>query len=364
MSLLTALELHAGVREGLQKIQTQQGDDLLPEEIDYFLNIEQDKLWNNLITDNFQNPVIRQQLIQNLIVKNKSVPVYKTSDTDDFFDSESMFAILPANFGYILSSRPKVYDDCQDMEVSTENVTEYYLVIKFPISSQSTGPYYINSRLTINGTDIYISEANAGYASKDEYFQVVKEFTNKVNKEGKYNVYWEKYDNVYEKNSLIITSGKTPITIISSATIDTFYETQEQADTSTSSQRKSISRAKVDVSSISTPPFYGICDMKESDDIYLTKKNVYYASKATNPYGVIADNKIFYLVDKTFIITDTLLDYVRKPQTISLYLNQSCEFGGTAPNMIVDGAVQRLKLVLENPSYEGFVRDNQYRGKY
>jgi hypothetical protein len=344
MSLLTVLELHAGVREGLQKMQTTQGDDVQPEEIDYYLNKEQDKLWNDLVTNNFQNPVIRQQLIQNLIEKNKKLPVYVTEEGDDFFDGESAYAVLPANFGYLLSSRPKVYADCQKMEISNTTSTEYFITMQFPISEQTTGPYYISSRLTINGVDNYVSEANLGYNSAAEYFQVVKEFMDKINKEGKYGMYWERYDDFYQKNSFIIVSGNTPLEPIASAIMLTYYEIFGQVDKSLLILARQRTRRKVDVSSITLTPFYGVSDMKESDDIYSIKKNTFYASKPTNPYGVISGNKIFYLVGKNFIITDTLLDYVRKPQTISLYLNQSCEFGGTAPNMIIDGAVQKAQV--------------------
>ena len=58
-----------------------------------------------------------------------------------------------------------------------------------------------------------------------------------------------------------------------------------------------------------------------------------------------------------------LIDYVRKPRQISLALNQGCELAGTAPRLIVDATIEYLKLVIENPSYQAVLQDNQIRNQ-
>jgi len=54
-------------------------------------------------------------------------------------------------------------------------------------------------------------------------------------------------------------------------------------------------------------------------------------------------------------------DYIRKPRTISLSLNQSCELADTTHHKIVDLAVEILRLDTKDPVYQATVQDTQNR---
>ena len=101
----------------------------------------------------------------------------------------------------------------------------------------------------------------------------------------------------------------------------------------------------------------------EGDDLYKFRKNKFYKPYKLEPHSTLVDQFLIAYRDKSFIITDLTIDYIRKPREISLVLDQGCELAGEAPRIIVDKTVEYFKLVIENPAYRGIVQDNELRNQ-
>ena len=102
--------------------------------------------------------------------------------------------------------------------------------------------------------------------------------------------------------------------------------------------------------------------LKEIDDVYQYRNNTFYVPKIEETYGVIQQGKLWIQIPPNVIITESVLDYIRKPRRISLALNNACELSGTAPRRIVDLAVERIKLETDNfQAAEQLQRSQQLR---
>ena len=100
---------------------------------------------------------------------------------------------------------------------------------------------------------------------------------------------------------------------------------------------------------------------KEIDDVYLNNTNTFFKSKKSNPYSNIAEGKLHVFQPEKSIIATLRMDYIRRPARISLALNSACELSGNATRRIVDLAVERMKLITENPTVQAFQQEQQLR---
>jgi hypothetical protein len=104
------------------------------------------------------------------------------------------------------------------------------------------------------------------------------------------------------------------------------------------------------------------CKIQENDQLYSAlKENTYYRTVSNE---VATDQTFDYFInyrDESFIVTRMYYDYIRKPRTISLSLNQSCELADSTHNKIVDLAVEILKLDIKEQTYPLTIQDTQLR---
>jgi hypothetical protein len=66
---------------------------------------------------------------------------------------------------------------------------------------------------------------------------------------------------------------------------------------------------------------------------------------------------------ESFIVTRFACDYIRKPRTISLALNQSCELAPQTHPKLIDLTIEILRLDIKDQAYPQTVQDTQLRNK-
>jgi len=362
MGLLTVLEQHIAVRDGVQKHSSSQVENFYPEEIDHHLNKAQDVFMDSLTSESFSNPIIRNEYFQNILVRNYVMNGIIPTNADSFYEENMVYGILPANYLYHINSRALLTDIC-GLETPPSPVSNSFntLRIEFPISTKASGPYYRSTTLKI-GPDIYTSKATVGYSSSDEYFEVVSELLNLVNSDKKYNLYWEQFNGVQYPGKFIVTNGTETINGLPyqnpNTVLTTFHNEPAVQDRQIFGVYIDDTQSSYDASetSVWVPTI-----LKELDDIYLNNTNSFFLSKKSNPYGNIAEDKLYIHLPEMSIIPTLRIDYVRRPARISLALNSSCELSGNATRRIVDLAVQRMKLITENPTVQAFQQEQQLR---
>ena len=378
-SIVTALDMHIEVLQGLQKVDSFQQDMFQPEEIDFQLNKQQDRFVEQLTNQKFQDRQVRLDYIKNLIVKNKTLPVYIPLATDSNYEANMQYGVLPSNYLHMVSDRSEIVTrkSCDDIVYTPESTNQTIQILQFPDPEVDpvTGSYYLGLEITeFNNAsnrfyksrfDVDLQNPTLGskITEPDYISPLVKDILENINLQtfgSKDQVYWEYYRGEYYPKSFIIVSDQQMV-------IRTFLN-DGNPQGSINSQATPVPVQQVinkDVLKDNKDGLTTIVENKlsEGDELYEFRKNTFYKPTIQEPHSTLSEGFIYLYREAGYILTALTIDYIRKPRQISLLLNQGCELAGSAPRLIVDAAVEYFKLVIENPSYQGILQDNQIRNQ-
>ena len=374
--LSTAYEMHVEVLQGLQKVDAYAQQTFESEEIDLHLNKQQDRFIAELVGKEFEDKQLRLDYIRTLIVKNHVLQAYvPVSGVDLFYEPDMVYAVLPPDYLHRVNDRSSILQStgyCRDLTsiITQIEQAEYMAVVEFPETSLTVPPYFTG--FTIYKTEasiespIYTMPAGfVGYLQDTEArFMLINNTLDFFNFDTAFKatgtkVYWERYRGMYYPNSYIFIRSVpswTTIRIKTDTNDDPPLVGTALTVSFTSNTYKTLGLSTEDTDKKTSIAGNG---MTEGDKIYDMNKNIYYRTSVMEPISAMADNMLFAYHDKSFIITQQVIDYVRKPRQISLLLNQSCELESVSARAdIVDRTVQYLKLILENPNHREILQDN------
>jgi hypothetical protein len=370
--ILTAFEMHLEVLQGLQKVDGFQQDIFLPEEIDLHLNREQDRLVATLFNKEFEDKQLRLDYIKNIVTKNRQLEVYVPDPNEYGYEPNMVYGVLPNDYLHLVNDRSLVTFStapglCVDLgSVLTETVTERFAILPVPESSLSTGPYYKNFRLvaTIGGSDVVLYTAPAvlqNQPGKEGIYSIIRNIT-EYNFTG-YTFYWERYRDMYYPNSFIILTDNTNVSQFTFAS----DRQDDSPDVSITEPVQTLDYLQYDDTAVLEIASRVNTEVEnrlvEADDMYELRKNVFFRTSKKEPVSSIDKGFIRIYREKNFIVTALTIDYIRRPRQISLHLNQSCELAGNAPRLIVDGCIEYIKRIIENPAYRVMQEDNITRNQ-
>lgn len=350
----TVKELHIAVRQSLQKVNSNQNRNFLPEEIDWALNVNQERYVKSRIkrTETNTGFALDQKMlddISDLIVPNYSARVIK-------LNSNTGYIPLPSDYLQLIRDYSKIYTDCNKDFAVTEQSSEYVGFVKFP-NSTKTSQFYNDFNITLNYTDVIPktlilfnnTDYSKVYSSPLEKFYLVNLVLEDVNIYGFNNeipvkLYWERYKSYYRPDSFIIVS---PIIFTGTLRVD-------------SSATNTISVIKTDFELF----------QQKSDRVIpnILSVNSNLSELLADPFAkpnkdfarsYLAYDNLYGIFDSTFIISELGIDYIRKPRQISLSLNRMCELNEQTHQEIVENTVQYLMMVTENPIYTTKQQDNK-----
>lgn len=177
---------------------------------------------------------------------------------------------------------------------------------------------------------------------EDSKFMLINLILEELNKREDLEVYWEKWNGHYVKNSLlIIDSSKVGYTMSYSDTIVYSILKPNQFN-----HYKEL-----------TGRVYPI-DLFSSRHEFEALVNPYYDRNShLNPKGVIENGRFMLLEGQSFSISKCTIVYYKKPRLISFRHNQTCEI--TINREIIDLAVQRLKAYVKDEGYQHIVNESQ-----
>lgn len=370
--LNTVLEQHIEVLQGLQKVDSYKQDMFQAPEIDLHLNKQQDRFIDDLFGKDFQDRQMRLDFIRPLIVKNHKLISITPVSTELVYEPDMVYGILPPDYLYRVNDRSQVGQSsvsCQDLSslIESTEINEYVSVLPFPITTLTIPPYY--NTFEIAKTEgalesvIYTSPtAFTGYLTdKEAKYMIINNSLESMNRTlgPTTRIYWESYRGEYYANSYILVRDDAAWTQVKATAYKPTDPVTIDKETSSSFTGETYHKTDFKSGTPSTILKYVDNQMTEGDKLYELNKNDYYKTDAQEPISAMSADFIHIYKNKSFIIREVVIDYVRKPRQISLLLDQSCELSSvTARANIVDKTIEYMKLLIENPVYREFQRDN------
>jgi hypothetical protein len=360
---LTIFELHLSVNQRLQEVASYKRDKLFPQEIDLALNKAMFRFLEKGVDENFQGNQINLGDIMGLIRKNKINEVITPSISDPLYEDNilNVYSTIPPDLYWLIDSRAEVISDPLNCDTAptlgTQIITEYVCPVAFP--SGGSNPYFAS--LIINGTiipNLYSAPnpINTGFTSSNSAYILINNIVESFYRHPTIKVYWERYRDVYYKNCLIFVSPSNTGNITISGTGFTSSTGTVVATNYTVYNRALISNlASKDVK---VSP---IKSTKENLLYSSLKQNQFYKTRKIEP---LMDQTLDYFTiyrEESFLVTRMYYDYIRKPRTISLTLNQSCELADSTHPKIVDMAVEILRLDTKDATYPATTQDINQR---
>lgn len=346
--MITAQEVHIEIQQQTQKIASNVFDKFLPEEIDWIYNKNEARFIESNVrpkgtAGRFEINEASLDDLQTILVKDYEAITFKQKDG-------LCYGVLPDNYTYLVNDRSLVLSNCSSLfTTNTSTYSEVVGKLKFPNSTKLVSPYYSTFNIIINGITVFdIADYNisSGLSSVNEKFVLVNLVREELIDEA-YTIYWERYRDVYERNTFIIVSNSA---MTGSITIDSV----------TNSMTTSISTYNIYDPNVEVESNNRLTKSNRLPDVLFN--NVFHKSIPRSPVSNLVDGKIFVnYSEKRFIVNKLLIDYIRRPQKLSLILDNSSELPETAVRKICDLSAEYIKVLVESPAYQQKLQDNMVR---
>jgi hypothetical protein len=359
---MQVFQLHLEVNQRLQEVASFKRNKYFPEEIDAALNKAQFRLLEKGVEKKFQDDQINLGTVSALIQKSKPLELIIPSTVDPLYEPNTLlsYSVLPPDMYWSVNVRAEVLKDplncTQAPNLATTSIVEY--VAKVPFLTSTTPPHYANLTLISSVKGVLYqapTPINAGVIDEPGKFVLIDNLVEHFYRNNTIKVYWERYRDVYTKNTFILVS-KDPIgTITLSATGLTSNIVVSSSTSYTIYNRNAINPNAQSLTSVSTRT-------EQQDLLYqsLTQNQFY----NTSDFEPIVSQTLDYLIayrEKSFLLTRLYIDYIRKPRIISLSLNQTCELSDVTHPKLVDLAVEILRLDTKDENYAATVQDTELR---
>lgn len=347
MKSLSVREMIIETQLQVRRLGGNRREALLDEKMVWRLNTAQDRIIKDAIRPDptsarFLINQIANSEIQRIISPNVSLTAFK--DT-----SWRSYAYLPPDFAYLINDRTNVLTDCTNgFDDPITDVNYQLFIVSFPDSQLAEGPYYKNINIKLGETITPFNTAGAPTINaKFEFVEYIqKRFQDLSPSDTPYTVYWESFDKYYYNNAFILVG---------------------QVGIPTPSLNIDGIEADVKPLVITRRPYTPVGDEVpnrsiKGDFLYdVVSHNYYDAPSPRSPIAQLADNKLFVFSSKRFLATGLIIDYIRKPRRISLYLNQACELDGSVHEKVCSVAAELILSNVEAPSYQNKVQENLTR---
>lgn len=345
---MTIDEMHITVGQDLQKINTYANANILREEIDFHLNRNTRNFVDNVVgklksnpatTTDFQENQRLLDSIHTLHVKN-----YYTNCFIDSNDTDLVFGILPANYRHLVKDSSELARTCNTGDKTEITSKVYTYLLPFLAQVDSLG----DLELEIEGMPIFTLSSLNGYADGvdiDTKYQLVNLILDAFP-----NMYWERYNDTYKKNTFIYVSDKV-ITLTYSINgspnevegVPTTHKVYRFLDKDALIRRPNRLNKDVNLDFVRIHPF----------------------EKTTweSPISTMSNGKVFVYQDADFKVKRLIVDYIRRPITVSKSMSVNSDLPEDAQERILEQTIIHLKGIIQDPSWQIAVQQNQLNTK-
>lgn len=340
----------------IERLDGKKRDGLSEQKILWRLNTAQDWLIKSWIKPDEKNPgrfLIDQKSntdIQKIFAVN--VPLQTIIDEDD-----RVYAYLPYNFRYLINDRSRLLENCKEEFEEAEDEIDYPRIVKgvkFTNSVKATSKYYtdINISIVKAGATTTRSLSTDGADSAKEKFEFVDYIIDQVRQMG-FVMYWESFGSIYQADTFLLVCN-----LGESLNITINVDGTSLAGTSFTLPTVNIYKTDLDRDLMSRASNRHM----KGDFLYDAMLHNYYDQpEPDSPVSHQADGKIYVHQSKRFLVSEVLIDYIRSPRRISLYLNQTCELDGSNHREVCSIAAEMYLGNIEAPNYITKVQENVNR---
>lgn len=338
-------DMHIAIDLELNKLNSNLYDIILQQEKDYFLNRAQERLIKQYYSpksnpkgEGFEMSQKRIDDLRKLLVPNYYDKVYLLPFTDFDYSSKLRF-YFPDDYMFLASQRSRVYyNDCGTIVISNNTETVNYYIMEVPsvdysdfyIKEQGAGSNYIDSTsypilnsLSSLDKTVFIEFLISTWNSN---FQILTG----------YKAYNSRYKSITSPGNIIfVQTSNTPLTV------EYLFGGETPIEFTTEGQNYTYLTATNGMEGVVVNRF------AQEDDIYVMQMDPFNKSAIeSGPNTIITEDFIDVFINRQeFIVKEIAISYLRKPKSISLELNQSCELAEHMHAEIVRDAVN---LLLEN----------------
>lgn len=363
---MTPREIHIAIDLGLQKAGSFAYDNIKDEFKDYAFNrmgdayiIEKTTRSIDSKQSGFEDNINRLSTIRELVTEANLTVLNQTSQ-------KRQYSLLPYDYMSFIEAYGETVSSCDSSAISfnSSTVVEYISIVPFRKSDfglTPPSPPFANTRVfkVINTTPVEIfdfSDFSTGLSSIDEIFTVINKILNDVNRQTDLKVYWEHYRESYYPDSFIFVSN-------SSAYLNQAMRIEYTNSLSTTSNFTITNYTKYNVAT--TAPVIerdSFCRLVSNEEAYHLLQNPFGTTSNESPLIVLNNYKLDIFINKRFLLKGLVLKYVRKPQRLSLPLNQSYGLQDErALEKIIDMTVEYLAATIESQGYQALTIENSQR---
>lgn len=349
-------EQHIDFNIKLQKIDSNNYDTFLPEEIDWLLNTAQYRFVKHRMSkssnrrqEGADDTYKRYQDLQALITR-VDLPVYQDDSLEYFF------GFLPTDFFDIRNARSYGYKDCNgfdDINISQE--TRTIAVLPFPNDNAASNLFdqFVINGITTSGTNVLFDLMNyptivggGQFQINQQKYIIVSHVLEIINRRKDVQVYWEYYGKDYYPNSFILISDSDY------ATYEMYYVGYSNTVVANTLDLLIYS------DDIDKPRNTGHIRFVETEDLYDILDHPFAKTIADHPVGTFRGRELQVYNNEKFILNKVQIDYIRKPRLISLSLDQHCELPESRHGEIVDIAVQLASAYIGSDVHRNIINEN------
>lgn len=339
--MTTVEELHIGIKQGLQKVDSNKYDELLPQQLDWFIN----KTIVDYVREqcNSDNPK-RYEDIEELF-NEKQMVVFK----DTIYNR--VYSLLPQNYFEMVDDNSIIVKGCDDNIITPSTITKYITKVQFDNYDEDLYKNFkiVQTKVTGNvelfNLDNYDS-LGEGINDLVEKFLLINLILETINESfPDIECYYEYYNGTYYHNQFIFISESV------------YTGIQFQYLGNTNTQLIDIPNITYNINSFSSTSQSIIPNrLTKQKDIYNLINHPFGKSSAKSPISSIINKKLFVYLNKGFNIQGTKITYVRKPRIVNYYLNRMTDLKPEIHQMIIDRTVVNIAGTLNTDTFQNLAK--------
>lgn len=308
--------------------------------------------------------------ISELIVKNKRLNLFKPSNTSDLFEPDMVYTILPDNF-FLMMPSPRLDTSYSEQECDQSTTVTFAgdreratVVCSLP-RVQGDCKYYKGFAIAIGGTK-GSTITGADFTMSTEYgvtaipekenpkYAIISAVMNYYNNIPDIEVYWEKYNDKFVRNSFIFVFPYEASSTSTDYTVSITYTTTSNGSETNQSITGLYSKEAYkyeNTGTAGTLPSYR-AEILSTDRIYERRDSPFGKPNYKRPQITIADNKIFAYTTKVFANTAITFDYIRKPIYPSRFLDTMEQLNSSLMELVLQESIAMGAAILGKQTYQ------------
>jgi len=343
----TVEELHIALDQSLQNINSNRRGIIKPQEKDWLLNETQFRLIDIIMdarkTKGYEDDQLNYDALLPVkeLVELPIIPI----------DNKSGYAILPSDYLHRDSLAANVVFNCGDVPKA---IKINRVVMELTIPEDNNNPKYDDFTITITSDMSFIDifklsdYGYSGFNKSKSFFIIVGLVIDALREQG-FDVYWERYNDIYKRNTFFIIPTTTTISTITS--IDATYgNTSINGTFDIQEYRVNIETGYKVIDNTPT----GLVSTEDINDML---KSSFFNTVPDKPIITLSKHIVTVYYTNDWFINRVKLRYIKRPMLINSIAGQMTNLKNIS-DKIVQMTVQNIKAKIEDRGYQAIVNEN------